>query len=215
MLPDTPKTARPVRKSAFSRALDRLQASTKKEPVTLTSNPAQPARPNEVVRIVRCAQTGRQYAVLYQRGAAPDAKFVPVIQRALPPSGAAGIGIGDEVIKRGAIPASEFREHSQWPCPCCERKLVYADVRCGRCGEWVCTGRSYLDRDGVLIFVCHAACGARGAVNGPSVESIEVERPADKPAPSAPAHVLPDTKALGHDRTPKLALNFGSPGKRK
>lgn len=182
MLPIIKKAKNALKpKGAFERALERFREQKARAECEVPANPM----PETLTVRGRCTVTGEYYRTIYRR-ASEDGKFVPhrqVNERWLDENGLDNSG-NAALTENQTYPASAFRHFARQPCPCCEKKLVYSEIYCNRCQLWVCTGRSYVDKDGVFIHVCHEDCGSRGAV-GKSVESIEGETQAATRAPSS------------------------------
>jgi hypothetical protein len=113
-----------------------------------------PGRPGEERTILfRCGPTGKRFAVVFARivgtfkVARVDDLQIPALAG---PREDSSFAIG------------EFDFYG-WRCPWCGHPR-HGDtglfVRCGKCREYVCRGRSSKD------FLCHAGCGSRGPVTG-------------------------------------------------
>lgn len=193
MLPMIKKAKDALRqKGAFGRAVERFrdqkaqagsEALAERMPETLTVRG-------------RCAVTGEYYRTIYWRSS-EDGKFVPQLQiRETWFDEQSQQGAGNVVLNEDkTYPAPEFRHFARRPCPCCDKKLIYSEIYCNRCQLWVCTGRSYVDKDGVYIHVCHEDCGSRGALGG-GVESIQGETQAVSRPPSS----KPQRGAVTHQK---------------
>jgi hypothetical protein len=169
--------------------------------------PAPPATPlpDEFYLAVRCAVTGEYSRALY--GRTPGGNFIPKSPlmkveatrsgRRKGPAAAAG--------PPPQIPASAISTLAD-PCPWCGGKLLHHNyVRCNRCEQLVCMGRSYLE-SGAAIFVCHEDCGVQAPVSSTPITSYGVE----PKAPSGPAlPPMPKHPALPKQPGQSLAL----PGK--
>jgi hypothetical protein len=210
MLPANRKNkSQPARKSAFSRALERLRNSsiahaeeTKAAAHQAAAAPDPAARDDEFFIVQRCAVTGERFKTVFTRRT--DGKFVAKAQMKIEER-SSGFACDD----RSGGPSSNIRAEDiaqmpDEPCPCCGRRTIYQHVRCGTCRELVCTGRSYdfLDR---YTFVCHDGCGAHAPLTDQRITSYDAQRaeaPARPALPQQKQAALPSgkTKLLGRRR---------------
>lgn len=201
MLPAIKKETR--QPGAFQRALERLRESKlPKEPSA--GMPTGAGAPQEFFFPLRCAVSGFAYFCRYRR--APDDKLYPASPFEPVRMGAPGSGLP---VKPPAIAVSEFALLPQGACPGCGRHHTHAFVRCGKCGEDVCTGRSYMGASGRLVFVCHQSCGSVGEVGDEPIRSFALE-PGALAAPGS-AGMHQKAKAAAPDQAQRAGLTFRSP----
>jgi hypothetical protein len=205
MLPASRKDkSQPAKKSAFSRALERLRNNnvtrTKdRAPAVHHTATAPAARDDEFFLVQRCAVTGERFKTLFTRRS--DGKFIAKAQMKIEERLSAFVCDDGTNAPSSNIRAEDIAQMPDEPCPCCGRRTIYQHVRCGTCRELVCTGRSYefLDR---YTFVCHDGCGAHAPLTDERITSYDAQR-VEAPAPAALAkekrRALPagQTKLLG------------------
>ncbi|MHC2633952.1 Zn finger protein HypA/HybF involved in hydrogenase expression [Bradyrhizobium liaoningense] len=206
MLPANKKdNSQPAKKGAFSRALERLRnnsvahAEDNKAAAHQAAATAV-ARNHEFFIVQRCAVTGERFKTLFTRRA--DGKFVAKAQMKIEEQFSEFVCDDGTGAYSSNIRAEDIVHMPDGPCPCCGRRLDYQHVRCSKCNELVCTGRSYEDEHG-FMFVCHSGCGSRGSLSGERIASYTaepMEAPPVKPAltqEKRPALPSGKTKLLG------------------
>ncbi|TXL75138.1 hypothetical protein FHP25_14735 [Vineibacter terrae] len=170
---------KPPTKSAFSRALERFRKARAPKDIgpeleRLTGFKfGQQAEPEAFHLFVRCAVHGHYSRTHLHRD--QSGTYVPSSDPVKAEIGAANGKDGPAMPTTAHIPSAKVAQLLLSPCPWCRGYRKYLHVRCGTCRELVCTGRSYVDKDGAFIFVCHEGCGARARVSG-TLSSYEVER---------------------------------------
>lgn len=202
MLPANRK--QPAKKSAFSRALERLRNSsvahvgdTKTAVHEAAAAPA--ARDDEFFIVQRCAVTGERFKTVFTRRT--DGKFVPKAQMKIEERNS-GFACDDGTsVPSSNIRAEDIAQMPDEPCPCCGGRFVYQHVRCGTCRELVCTARSYDFGEGYM-FVCHDGCGAHAPLTSERITSYDAQRAEASARPALPQQkqvALPSgrTKLLG------------------
>jgi hypothetical protein len=170
MLPALFRKSETANKSAFTRALERFRKNrvlareqrALEEQRTWAAILSGPEKPDEIYVRARCAVTGRYYGTLFRR--AGDGKFEPVAQIKDERSGSHAQRRGERVSHGSGIDASEFKNWNRFACPWCEKKTAYSTTRCGRCKQWVCSGRAAAERSATPMHVCHKDCGARSPI---------------------------------------------------
>lgn len=193
------------KKSVIARALERLgknlPANQQDNKVAQREAAAAPApRAEEFFILQRCAVTGERFKTLFSRRA--DGKFVAKAQVKIEERFSGFIADDGTNAPSSNIRAEDIAQMPDGPCPCCGRRLDYQHVRCSKCNELVCTGRSYEDEHG-FMFVCRSGCGSRGSLSGERIASYTaepVEAPPVKPAltqEKRPALPSGKTKLLG------------------
>lgn len=204
MLPANRKDkSQPAKKSAFSRALERLRnngiAQAENTKAAAAQAAAAPAtREDEFFIVQRCAVTGERFKTIFTRRA--DGKFVAKAQTKIDER-FSGFACDDGTDAPSSnIRAEDIALMPDEPCPCCGRRTIYQHVRCSTCRELVCTGRSYefLDR---YTFVCHDGCGAHAPLTDERITSYDAQR---AEAPARPALTRQKQAALPSGRTKLL-----------
>lgn len=203
MLPANRKDkSQPAKRSAFSRALERLRNNAVQAEDTNHDAAAPAARDDEFFIVQRCAVTGERFKTLFTRRS--DGKFVAKAQMKIEERTSGFVCDDGADAPLSNIRAEDIAQMPDEPCPCCGRRTTYQHVRCGTCRELVCTGRSYefLDR---YTFVCHDGCGAHAPITDERISSYVTQR-VEAPAPAALAQekrqAVPagKTKLLGRRR---------------
>lgn len=190
---------------AIGRALERLRERRLHE-APHAGLPSGAGADAEFLFPLRCAVSGVVYQCRYCR--APDGKLYPASPFAPVAPGTSGFGFQ---VKPPAIPAAEFAFLPQGACPGCGGHHTYPFVRCSRCGEDVCTGRSYTGASGRVIFVCHEACGSVCEVGDEPIQSFALEPGAAAPPGSTGMQQKAQRAPLTYRSPPLLP---GSKGKR-
>lgn len=128
--------------------------------------------PQERVIDFVCACSGAPFHVRFTRASPAERFTIASIERDGQPRQAgqpSTFWAGSAAPPSASFDVTEF-DVSGWTCPWCQATkgtVPYSFVRCAKCNELACTGRTSMLPNGKGWFACHDRCGSEGVTGEP------------------------------------------------